>query len=196
MSNKLVQGIGINDSSSAVVKTETVGGKSRQVWMCPFYKRWKDMLKRCYSKSFHRSRPTYKDCVVTVEWHTFSNFKGWMEKQDWEGKVLDKDIFGDGKVYSPATCIFISAFVNVFVEGGRSDKELPLGVCWSEEKRKYRAYGRIKGKTSYLGQSDCPLECYSFWKEHKLDLTEKHLREMKDPSDIKALKEYKRKLLT
>lgn len=26
------------------------------------------------------------------EWNTFSNFKNWMEKQNWEDKQLDKDI--------------------------------------------------------------------------------------------------------
>jgi len=168
-----VYGIGINDADYRVVKQECINGKSRQTWMCPFYRKWKDMLKRCYSKRFHESRPTYKGCTVCEEWLTFSNFKSWMEKQDWEGKHLDKDLLiEDNKVYSPETCIFISPEVNTFIEWGTNKRSLPRGVCWCKDKNKYRAFGKGgNNKTIYLGQSNDFIECHLFWVEYKLKST-------------------------
>ena len=93
---KLVCGVGINDADYAVVEWETIGyvnGKQNQkrVWECPYYKVWGSMLKRCYSDKYQERYQTYKGCTVSEEWLTFSNFKNWMEKQDWEGKHLDKE---------------------------------------------------------------------------------------------------------
>ena len=40
-------------------------------------------------------------------------FKRWMEKQDWEGKQLDKDIIKKGnKLYCPEFCFFVDNKVN------------------------------------------------------------------------------------
>ena len=112
---KLVCGVGINDADYAVQKLETVGyadGKRKQrlVWVCPYYQTWIDMLKRCYSDKLQERQPTYKGCSVSEEWLTFSAFKVWMEKQDFERKQLDKDLLFEGnKVYSAETCVFCYA---------------------------------------------------------------------------------------
>lgn len=111
---RLVYGVGNNDADYVVEKREEigyVGGKRRRklMWVCPYYQTWKDMIKRCYSTKCQEKFPTYKGCSVSADWHTFSNFKAWMEKQNWEGKQLDKDILIEGnKVYSPETCVFVS----------------------------------------------------------------------------------------
>ena len=94
---KLVHGVGINDADYAVANYETIGcvdGKQKQkrVWLCPYYQAWTSMLERCYSAKWHERNPTYKNCTVSDEWLTFSNFKAWMEKQDFEGKQFDKDL--------------------------------------------------------------------------------------------------------
>ena len=97
MSKKLVQGIGVNDSDYIVKKFESYinlnGDKKRRlIWVCPFYQKWGSMLTRCYSEKYQERHPTYKDCTVCEEWTTFSNFKKWMQGQDYQGKHLDKDL--------------------------------------------------------------------------------------------------------
>ena len=50
---------------------------------------------------------------VCDDWLVLSNFKLWMELQDWHGKQLDKDIIKPGnKVYSPDCCAFVPNYVN------------------------------------------------------------------------------------
>lgn len=110
MGNKrLVAGIGLNDSGEPVVKFHTEGGSRRLVWRCPYYSKWSNMIQRCYSDS---SPKQYWFVEVCKEWLTFSNFKSWMEQQDWEGKELDKDLKGNGFLYSPESCCFISQRTN------------------------------------------------------------------------------------
>ena len=108
---RLVYGVGINDADYVVQKFETIGyvsGKKKQkrVWRCPYYRVWTHMLERCYDVKRQERQPTYKDCSVSTEWLTFSVFKSWMEKQDFEGKQLDKDLLIEGnKIYSAETCV-------------------------------------------------------------------------------------------
>ena len=91
MSKRLVFGVGINDSDYEVYKYETINGKRKATWKCPYYERWVSMLRRCYSPRSLEKYPTYKGCTVCEEWLTFSTFKKWMENQEWEDRHLDKD---------------------------------------------------------------------------------------------------------
>ena len=112
--DKLVYGVGINDADYRVQEKITVvdeDGKKKQklVWICPFYEKWKPMLRRCYSAKYQEVRPTYIGCSVSEDWLRFSTFKAWMAAQDWEGMEIDKDIlFPNNKIYSPETCVFIN----------------------------------------------------------------------------------------
>jgi hypothetical protein len=107
------------------------------------------MLKRCYSQAYLKSKPSYIGCVVCDEWLTFSNFKTWMMTQNWNGRHLDKDILGDGKIYSPDNCSFISQHVNQFVNMGGSDK--PTGVTYIPNKNRFLAQIGRRGKSGYIG---------------------------------------------
>lgn len=94
---KLVCGIGINNADYTTSLREElpkVNGKRkyRILWACPFYKLWASMLQRCYSEKRLIKDPSYVGCSVHPDWHRFMNFRSWMEKQDWEGMELDKDI--------------------------------------------------------------------------------------------------------
>jgi len=91
MKDRLVCGVGINDADYPTRRYKTVNGKSKLVWTCPFWRKWKDMISRCYSERELEKYPTYKGCSVCEDWLYFSRFKAWMEKQAWEGLVLDKD---------------------------------------------------------------------------------------------------------
>jgi len=98
---KLVYGVGINDADYVTQKWETisyVNGKQKQnlVWECHYYRTWCGMLMRCYSAKHQERNPTYKGCSVSEEWLRFSNFKSWMERQDFEGMQLDKDLLFEG----------------------------------------------------------------------------------------------------
>lgn len=139
-----VRGIGINDAeypvSTSVCVTNDKGEVVRKcVTLCPFYERWSNMLTRCYSKSHLSKYPTYLGCSVCEQWLTFSNFKKWMEKQNWEGKHLDKDLlFPGNKLYSPDTCVFVNPDVNYFILVGK-ENGLPTGVSVHKRSGKYRA---------------------------------------------------------
>lgn len=79
------------------------------------------MLQRCFSEGLHKKHPSYLGCKICNEWLVFSNFKAWMETQDWEGKELDKDIYGQ-ELYSPDTCLMVRPDVNKFFRDVFSNK--------------------------------------------------------------------------
>lgn len=165
----LVHGVGINDSDYDVLPT--LG--SRRV-MCPFYRTWANMLNRCYSEKYHLTRPTYIGCKVADEWLLFSNFKKWMENQDWQGSSLDKDlIVPSNKVYSPETCAFVSASTNNFVTDRRSNGgKWPIGIRWHEPLKKFQSlcHNPITGEREHLGYFSCPDLAGLAWKARKHEL--------------------------
>lgn len=154
---KPVFGIGIND---ATYKTQPkVNGKNI---MCPFFSVWRSMLIRCYSKYYHNKQPTYKGCKVQDDWLSFMEFRGWMERQDWEGKYLDKDILVYGnKIYSKETCLFVSRRVNNLLNDHRAKRgDFPIGVCKFENKYMAQCSGR---PNRYIGLYDTPELAHRAW---------------------------------
>ena len=141
-------GHGINDADYMV--NQKVNGKKL---MCPFYRAWKDMLTRCYSKKFQERYPTYLGCSVFKEWLTFSSFKSWMIKQDWEGKQLDKDLMVLGnKEYGPESCLFVSGAINALITDNSASRGcFPKGVCFHKKVGKYISQCAVNGKQKYLG---------------------------------------------
>ncbi len=170
----LLYGVGINDADYVVKKI--VNGKTVT---CIFYKKWSNMIKRCYSELYQKSKPSYVGCKVCDEWLTFSNFKRWMEKQDWQGKELDKDILVKGnKVYSPDTCCFVDSLTNHFTMDSAASRGLyPTGVHY------YKAYGRFMARCNdpfssnnhgeYLGYFDTPEEAHEAWRSKKHEHAQK-----------------------
>lgn len=143
----MIFGAGINDVEYRVRP------KSREI--CPYYSVWHSMMTRCYSERYHEKKPTYKNCEVCEEWLIFSNFKAWMETKNWEYKQLDKDIFGDGKLYSPETCCFVEPWLNsIFNDCGSSRQGRLLGVRFCKRSGSIYAELRIDGKKIYLGVFD------------------------------------------
>lgn len=186
--NKLSQGVGINDADYGV--QPTVGGKRE---ICPFYRTWASMLLRCYSEKFQTKQSTYVGCVVCDEWLTFSNFKHWMENQDWKEKELDKDLLVKGnKLYSPDTCVFVAAVVNVFTVDRSAARGLwPLGVSFEKDKCKFRAKccNPFTRKREHLGYFDCPNQAHKAWKQRKHELALQLADIQDDPRVAKALRE-------
>lgn len=176
--NRLIHGVGINDADYHTVKHGIVNGKHKIVWRCDFHMKWMSMVQRCYSPSFQSKFPTYKGCTVCNEWLTFSVFKSWMEKQDWQGLQLDKDIIEPGnKVYSPSTCVFIPRAINVIMtDAGASRGECPIGVC--RNGKRFQSQLTVKGKSKYLGLYSTIEEASDAYKQAKsayiLDVIEQH----------------------
>lgn len=121
MNTIMVYGVGINDAEYKVSRKEN----GKEVWRCPFYNQWKNMLARCYSKAYLKQDGKRLGSSVDERWHSFNDFKQWMEKQNWEGNQLDKDLLSPGNMnYSPDTCMFVSRQVNGFM----SQRESSGGV--------------------------------------------------------------------
>lgn len=176
---KLVYGIGINDADYAVVKWRPIeyanGQRKRElVWICPFYRVWQSMLMRCYSTKYQERYPTYIGCTVSGEWLLFSNFRAWMDKQDWEGMQLDKDLLLEGnKVYGAEKCVFVSRMVNIFtIDRGNDRGEWLIGVDWYKRKNKFRSScsNPFTKKREHLGYFTCEQEAHQEWLKRKLEL--------------------------
>lgn len=145
--NFLIYGVGDND-----VYNNSDGSKWRKI-ECKFYQRWVNMIERCYSKPLHERLPYYANCEVIDEWKKFSNFKKWMESQDWDGKELDKDIINPGnKIYSPKTCCFVSRKLNNLFRNSDSIRgKYPQGVTLQTQTNRYMSRIRIDGNVKNLG---------------------------------------------
>lgn len=158
----LIYGVGVNDADYVVQKYEEVGTPSKRsrklVWICPFYQKWTSMLCRCYSDKFKQKNKSYDGCKVSDEWLTFSNFKNWMEKQDWEGKELDKDLLGNGKIYSPQTCLFISKSANILAQYNAYNLSFRFKNRYQVVVRDMRS-GRRKS-LGVFNQLNCAISCW------------------------------------
>ena len=193
---KTVYGVGVNDAGYVTEKKETVGyeegkQKQKQVWICPYYRVWKHMLMRCYSTKFQERNPTYKGCSVTEEWHTFSNFKAWMETQQWEGSQLDKDLLIKGnKIYEPEACVFVAQMVNSFTTAREAARgEWLIGVSWNKAKKMFQSQCRnpFTKKIEYLGIFTCEQQAHEAWHKRKLELAHELAAIQADPRVAKAL---------
>lgn len=164
---KSIYNVGINDADYRVVYRE-----NNIRYVCPFYQRWQNMIKRCYSKINLQKRPSYVGCSVCDEWLTFSNFKKWMIKQDWQGKHLDKDLLvHNNKVYSPSSCIFVSREVNGLINIRAKDRGLyRLGVSFDHKKGLFQSGCNMKGKRINLGSFKLESEAYNAYAHFKSDL--------------------------
>ena len=177
---KLLYGVGLNDADYPVqIMRVNDEGKTERISTCPYYSRWYDILRRCYNKKSLRKRPTYEECYISEEWKTFSNFKEWMEKQEWEGKQLDKDlIIKDNREYSAETCIFVSGAVNTFIsKAKRSKNGLLVGVSWHKRDKVFTAqcHDIILGKLVHLGYHDTEEEAHQAYLRYKKGLIPKML---------------------
>lgn len=164
-----VHGVGINDANYSV--RPLIDGKRVQ---CQAYTKWERMLFRCYGNKGALNRPTYDGCSVCDEWLIFSNFKSWMDKQDWLDKNLDKDIiFAGNKVYSPDTCAFVDGKTNLFVTDRQAKRGGSLiGTSYRKSWGKYTAYcgNPITGNNEYLGSFTCELEAHEAWRVRKNEI--------------------------
>lgn len=187
MSHKLIYGVGINDANYKA--SSIINGKRVT---CPYISTWRGILRRCYNAGYQSKNPTYVGCSVSEEWKTFSNFKRWMETQDWQGKQLDKDIlFKNNRQYNSTSCAFVDRRTNLFLtDHGNSRGKFMLGVHWSKAAGKFRAQCRTgEGNQVFLGYFDCELSAHLAWKKYKYDLACKLADEQTDVRVAVALRQ-------
>ena len=140
------------------------------------------MVNRVYSEKEHSRKPRYKEVRISEDWHSFSNFRKWMVLQAWENKELDKDLLGDGTLYSKDTCCFLPSYMNKFMMTGGSNKLLPIGVRISSKNGKYesRINDPFENKQRHLGYFDCPTKASLAYKIKKLEYATRYSRELED----------------
>jgi len=184
---RLIHGVGINDANYIV--RHIVNGKEL---FCPYYRRWVDVLARCYSKKEHERYPSYIECYACDDWLTFSSFKEWMKKQDWKGKYLDKDLLIQGnKEYSSDTCLFVTCAINnLLLDRKLKRGRYPQGVDFCKALEKYRARVRVGGKARHIGYFDTTKEAFDAYKARKYKII-KDVANKQDEPLKSALLNYK-----
>ncbi len=197
--NKLVFGVGVNDLPYRTQVYEYVtkdGGKriKKLVFLCKYYAVWGSMLQRCYSEKFLESNPSYIVTSVCSEWLYATEFKKWMEQQDWEGKCLDKDIIVPGsKLYSPETCAFVLQATNNFVIARYACRgDYPIGVSLDTRTGRYQARcgNPFTVKQESLGYFSTQEEAHEAWRKRKHELAQLVAARESDPRIVQALKKH------
>jgi len=119
----------------------------------PLYDVRKNMIARCYDSS-NISYINYGGRGVTVceEWiNSLTSFYEWAINNGWEkGLEIDKDIIGNGLLYSPGTCCFVTKIKNANNKRNTiritiDDKELSIkDICDKYGLSRKIIYTRIK----------------------------------------------------
>lgn len=118
-------------------------------------------------------------------------FREWMLKQQWMGKHLDKDLLSRGrKVYSPATCLFVSPQINsIFNERNSAQGTFPLGIY--KRRGKYEVgCSKGNGKRSWVGVFDNVPDAIDAYLAAKREAVDFHLTKEKDKKVVKAVNDY------
>lgn len=177
---KLLYGVGINDEES--VSSPSINGVQIK---CKIYTAWYDMLRRCYSTSYHKKYPKYIGCSVCPEWFKFSSFKAWaLAEKKTEKCQLDKDLLIKGnKVYSPDTCCWIGQDLNKFLTVDQVGKtnNLPTGVSYKGKRLQATCNNPFTKKLEHLGYYDSVEEAHLAWKIRKHEHALTYINTVVDP---------------
>lgn len=162
---------------------------------CPFHAAWSGMINRCFSEAALKREPSYRGCSVSTGWQRFSVFKRWMEKQEWQGNHLDKDIIMPGnRIYHPDYCAFVTPRTNLFIHGKEQKLgPFPRGIHF--DGRKFKAQLASGKGTICLGSFDTAKEASEVYLDAKLGIYEQILEEQSDERVVKGLALHAAKLI-
>jgi hypothetical protein len=151
------------------------------------------MISRCYSDARLRTRPQYENCIVSEEWKVCSTFSKWMQAQEWQGMHLDKDMIGDGSIYSAQTCVFVPPEINAFTcERDACRGKYMVGVCCIGGK--FVASIRIRGQQKRLGRFKSEIDAFHCWLNKKIEIANELACDQKNERVALALRAYADKL--
>lgn len=181
MKQKLIYGWGVNDVGYPVTKSkelpkECCKRRQMKVWVCPYYSKWKGILKRGFCPVYKAKYLTYKYVTICEEWKYLSNFIKWVDSQpnkDWVNCEPDKDLLIIGnKHYSPETVVFVSSKINRFIlDSGKTRGDCTVGVNYKINliKKPYKASCKCpySGKQIHLGYFSTELEAHKAWQSKK-----------------------------
>lgn len=154
------------------------------------YKTWTSILERCYSLRFKDNSSTYLGCSVAEDWYNFQNFAEWYEKNynsnTMQGWHLDKDIlFKGNKIYSPETCCFVPASINIlFVRGESHRGKYLIGVY--KNRNNYTAYIHRGGRKVTMGTYEVEKEAFEVYKAAKEVYIKEEADKWKDKITLKV----------
>ena len=156
------------------------------------YTLWCSMLRRCYSGSFKKQRPTYEGCEVSDNFKSYEYFYEWCHKQigfNVKGFDLDKDLLVKGnKVYGENVCIFIPSEINsVLVKCTASRGKHLIGVHWCNTNKAFVAQvNRNKGQPEHLGLFKTEIEAFDAYKTAKETFVKEQANKWKGEIDGRA----------
>ena len=157
------------------------------------YRRWFNIITRCFDKEWHEKKPTYSDCTVVDKWLNFQNFAAWAKGQmgyELDHWQVDKDILLPGnRQYGPDTCCFVPNEINSLFKGRAKDSGLPLGV--TKVKGGYRAQLGGGGVSESLDTINEALLRYKYSKEVFIKQQANKWKSQIDPRAYEALMNYR-----
>lgn len=104
------------------------------------YSKWYPMIRRCYTND--SGTESYDEVEVCNEWLNFQNFAYWYYSKQDNNRIdyhLDKDLLGNGKLYSPETCCLIPSKLNI---GLRYILDQPY---YKRSNNHYSVYNHLRG---------------------------------------------------
>ena len=156
------------------------------------YVLWADMLRRCYSDTCKKKRPTYEGCEVSENFKSYEYFYEWCQNQigfGVDGWQLDKDLLVNGnKVYSEYSCIFIPSEINsLLTKSTASRGKYLIGVSWHKTRKAFMAQVcKNKGNQEHLGYFKTEIEAYNTYKQAKESFIKEQANKWKGKIDERA----------
>ena len=196
--------LGVDKNGNVPKTQEFKNDRWRDTWE---YKKWNEMLRRCFDNKLKEKEPTYKDVVCCERWLCFSHFLEDLEilkqEHNWgkdEKLNLDKDILIKGnKEYSLENCVLVPNYINsLFIKSDASRGKYPVGVYYNKRDKKYKAQCNINGKLKHLGCYNTIEQAFNSYKQAKEQEIKRIANECvskgyvnKDSRLYKAMIEYK-----
>lgn len=149
------------------------------------YTTWKNILQRCYDEKTLNKFPSYIGCEICEDWKYFENFAKWFYQNYIDGYTLDKDILGNGKLYSPDTCCFVPNHINNILHTNKfKQNELPIGIVIQDGKYRVRV-NTLTIKRKHIGYFDNEEDAILAYKEAKIDVIKDVANYYQLPDSIK-----------
>lgn len=126
------------------------------------YNQWAGMFNRAKGQEYYEDvklSEMFKSYDLWCEWA--KEQKGFMEL-DVNGRVwsIDKDIVGDGTIYSEDVCVFVPCVINNLFRGSKRKTTGYVGVFKESRKKLFKAGITVDNKHHHLGYFETEIESH------------------------------------